>query len=59
MLESRNKKSLALDLSKPEGQAVLYRLVAEADVFITNFPPAVRKSARRHPMLTWRRSMSG
>src|ERR1700716_3212742 len=42
MLESRNKKSLALDLSKAEGQAVLYRLVAEADVFITNFPPAVR-----------------
>jgi crotonobetainyl-CoA:carnitine CoA-transferase CaiB-like acyl-CoA transferase len=43
MLESRNKKSLALDLSKAEGQAVLYRLVAEADVFITNFPPGVRK----------------
>jgi crotonobetainyl-CoA:carnitine CoA-transferase CaiB-like acyl-CoA transferase len=42
MLESRNKKSLALDLSKSEGQAVLYRLAAEADVFITNFPPAVR-----------------
>jgi crotonobetainyl-CoA:carnitine CoA-transferase CaiB-like acyl-CoA transferase len=42
MLESRNKRSLALDLSRPEGQAVLYRLVAEADVFITNFPPAVR-----------------
>lgn len=43
MLESRNKKSLALDLSKPEGQAVLYKLVAEADVFITNFPPPVRE----------------
>src|SRR5580698_9172214 len=42
MLESRNKKSLALDLSKPEGQAVLFRLVAGADVFITNFPPGVR-----------------
>jgi crotonobetainyl-CoA:carnitine CoA-transferase CaiB-like acyl-CoA transferase len=42
MLESRNKRSLALDLSKPEAQAVLYRLVAEADVFITNFPPVVR-----------------
>jgi crotonobetainyl-CoA:carnitine CoA-transferase CaiB-like acyl-CoA transferase len=42
MLEARNKRSLALDLSKPEGQAVLHRLVAEADVFITNFPPAVR-----------------
>src|SRR5271170_3252147 len=37
MLEARNKKSLALDLSKPEGQAVLHRLAAEADVFITNF----------------------
>lgn len=43
MMESRNKKSLALDLAKPEGQAVLYRLVAAADVFITNFPPPVRK----------------
>jgi formyl-CoA transferase len=42
MLESRNKKSLALDLSKPERQAVLHRLAGEADVFITNFPPAVR-----------------
>jgi crotonobetainyl-CoA:carnitine CoA-transferase CaiB-like acyl-CoA transferase len=43
MLEARNKRSLALDLSKPEGQAVLHRLAAEADVFITNFPPLVRE----------------
>jgi len=43
LLESRNKKSLALDLGKPEGRAVLHRLVAQADVFITNFPPAVRQ----------------
>jgi crotonobetainyl-CoA:carnitine CoA-transferase CaiB-like acyl-CoA transferase len=42
LLESRNKRSLALDLSKPEGQAVLHRLVMDADVFITNFPPGVR-----------------
>jgi formyl-CoA transferase len=42
LLESRNKRSLALDLSKPDGQAVLHRLASEADVFITNFPPAVR-----------------
>src|ERR1700722_14124473 len=42
MLESRNKRSLALDLSKPEGQAVLPRLAGGADIFITNFPPAVR-----------------
>lgn len=43
MLEARNKRSLALDLSKPEGQDVLRKLVAEADVFITNFPPQVRQ----------------
>jgi formyl-CoA transferase len=42
LLESRNKKSLALDLTKKDAQAVLYRLVAEADVFITNMPPQVR-----------------
>ena len=42
LLEARNKKSIALDLSKPEAQAVLYKLVAETDVFITNMPPPVR-----------------
>lgn len=43
LLEARNKRSLALDLSKAEGQAVLHRLAAQADVFITNYPPAVRE----------------
>lgn len=53
MLESRNKRSLALDLGTPEGQAVLRRLVADADVFITNFPPAVRaRLGIRHDDLT-------
>ncbi|MBV8924873.1 MAG: CoA transferase, partial [Bradyrhizobium sp.] len=42
LLEGRNKKSLALDLTRPEAQAVLYKLVAETDVFITNMPPQVR-----------------
>src|SRR6201998_2817711 len=42
LMEARNKKSLALDLTKPEAQAVLYKLVAESDVFITNMPPQVR-----------------
>ena len=42
MMEARNKKSLALDLTRPDAQAVLYKLVAEADVFITNMPPQVR-----------------
>src|SRR5580704_13822961 len=42
-LDGRNKKSLALDLRSPAGQAVLRRLVAQADVFITNYPPPVRR----------------
>jgi crotonobetainyl-CoA:carnitine CoA-transferase CaiB-like acyl-CoA transferase len=41
-LNARNKRSLALDLKHPEGQAVLHRLVAQADVFITNLPLPVR-----------------
>jgi crotonobetainyl-CoA:carnitine CoA-transferase CaiB-like acyl-CoA transferase len=41
-LTSRNKRSLALDLKHPDGQAVLHRLVGGADVFITNFPLPVR-----------------
>ena len=41
-LTSRNKRSLAIDLKLPEGLAVLNRLIAAADVFITNFPLPVR-----------------
>jgi formyl-CoA transferase len=41
-LTSRNKKSLAIDLKHADGLAVLQRLVASADVFITNFPLPVR-----------------
>jgi len=43
VLDGRNKKSLALDLRAPSGQAVLRRLVGDADVFITNYPPPVRR----------------
>ncbi|MDE2379350.1 CoA transferase [Bradyrhizobium sp.] len=42
LLEARNKRSIALDLTKPDAQAVLYKLVEQADVFITNMPPQVR-----------------
>jgi crotonobetainyl-CoA:carnitine CoA-transferase CaiB-like acyl-CoA transferase len=48
-LTSRNKRSLALDLKHPDEQAVLYRLVASADVFITNFPLPVRDRLRMAP----------
>jgi crotonobetainyl-CoA:carnitine CoA-transferase CaiB-like acyl-CoA transferase len=43
LFDSRNKKSLALDLRQEAGRAVLYRLVRDADVFITNYPPPVRQ----------------
>ena len=41
-LTARNKRSLAIDLKQPEGLAVLHRLLATTDVFITNFPLPVR-----------------
>lgn len=34
---NRGKKSLAVDMSKPEGQAIVTRLAAKADVLIENF----------------------
>lgn len=37
--EGRNKKSLTLDLRKPEGVAVMKDLVAKSDVVVENFQP--------------------
>ena len=34
--DNRNKKSLSIDLKHPDGLAVLYRLVDDADIFLTN-----------------------
>jgi crotonobetainyl-CoA:carnitine CoA-transferase CaiB-like acyl-CoA transferase len=36
---NRNKRSLALDLKHPEGQAAMHRLAASADVIIENYGP--------------------
>ena len=40
MAVNRNKRSLALDLKQPDGKAVLQRLIATADVLLTNIRPA-------------------
>lgn len=38
-VQSRNKKSVTLDLRQEEGQAIVRRLVEEVDVVIENFKP--------------------
>ncbi|MBC5781485.1 CoA transferase [Ramlibacter sp. USB13] len=40
---NRNKRSLTLNLKKPEGMAVLRRLVASADVVVENWRPDVKQ----------------
>jgi len=46
---SRNKRSLAIDLKHDAGREALYRLVADADVFVTNFPLPVRDRLKLAP----------
>ncbi len=43
---NRNKESLALDQTKPEGRAIFEALLAKADVVVTNQPPQVQKKLR-------------
>jgi crotonobetainyl-CoA:carnitine CoA-transferase CaiB-like acyl-CoA transferase len=38
---NRSKRGIVIDLKKPEGLAVLQRLVADADVLVHNFRPSV------------------
>ena len=40
---NRGKKSLALDLTSPDGLEILYKLAATSDVFLTNKLPSVRE----------------
>jgi crotonobetainyl-CoA:carnitine CoA-transferase CaiB-like acyl-CoA transferase len=36
---SRNKRSLCVDLKKPEGQAVIHRLIPSTDIVLENYGP--------------------
>ena len=38
-LANRGKRSIALDVQKPDGMAVMHKLLESADVFLTNMRP--------------------
>jgi len=46
IVDNRTKRGLALDLRQPRGHEVLERLVARADVFVTNTPLEARERLR-------------
>ncbi len=43
ILDDRNKKSIALDLNDAEARQALLKLVAGADIFITNYQPQLQR----------------
>jgi crotonobetainyl-CoA:carnitine CoA-transferase CaiB-like acyl-CoA transferase len=58
---NRNKKSLAVDLKRAEGQSIVHRLIDSADVLTENFRPGALEKlgfghealAKRHPRLVY------
>ena len=58
---NRSKRSVAVDLQKPEGLAIVQALAAEADVLIQNFRPGIMERfglghealRERHPKLVY------
>jgi crotonobetainyl-CoA:carnitine CoA-transferase CaiB-like acyl-CoA transferase len=58
---NRNKWSVAADLDRPDGQALVRKLAEDADVVVDNFRPHMleqrnldpRQLLTRHPRLVW------
>ena len=58
---NRNKRSVALDLKRPEGQAAVHRLVEHADIVLENYGPGTMERlgcgyealAARNPRLNY------
>src|SRR5205085_6003692 len=44
-VDNRNKRSLAVNIQRPEGVAVVRRLLRDADVFVSNLRPAALRRA--------------
>src|ERR1700688_1235911 len=43
---NRGKRSIAVDIRQPAGRDLVHRLVADVDVFLTNFRPAALERLR-------------
>src|SRR6516165_2261125 len=50
---NRNKRGVAIDLRNDEGRAALDKLIAWADVYITNFLPSARDKLKLNPDDIW------
>ncbi len=48
-IQSRNKKSIALDIKEPQAQDIIRQLVKDADVMIENFRPGAMESWNLSP----------
>jgi crotonobetainyl-CoA:carnitine CoA-transferase CaiB-like acyl-CoA transferase len=44
LMDARNKRSLTLNLKDPRGKAILLRLIAQCDVYVTNQPMPMRRA---------------
>jgi crotonobetainyl-CoA:carnitine CoA-transferase CaiB-like acyl-CoA transferase len=52
MTYNRGKKSVALDFTKPDGQAIVHKLLEKADVMLENFRPGAQKRGLDYPSLS-------